>query len=69
MAVYPIPGTAAESALAFIHANPGCSKNAVTRHLGTSPVNSEGYLTKLEARGLIRWETDDRGYHAFWPSA
>lgn len=69
MTVYPIPGTAAESALAFIHANPGCSKNAVTTHLATSPVNCARYLTKLASRGLILIETDDRGYHSVYPVA
>ena len=69
MAVYPIPGTAAEAALAFIHANPGCSKNALTMHLATSPVNSARYLVKLASRGLVEVQTDSRGYHSIYPVA
>jgi hypothetical protein len=68
-AVYPYPGSQAERALHFIQANPGCSKNAVTTHLATSPVNSGRYIQKLATRGLIVPEVNARGHHVLWPAA
>ena len=65
--IYPYPDSQAERALLFIRANPGCSKNAVTLHLATSPVNSARYLQKLAKRGLVVMETDERGHHSLYP--
>ncbi len=66
---YPMPGTKAEQMLAFVAANPGASQNATFRASGPtdSPTSARKALRRLVSRGLIRIETDERGYHTLYP--
>lgn len=66
---YPLPNTHAEALLVFIRANPGASKAALCRGAALDVSDVSRILPKLVAHGLVRIETDQRGYHAVWPIA
>jgi hypothetical protein len=66
---YPIPGTRAEAALLHIRQNPGCSKRSVAAASSPNLADNARYIEKLQRHGLIRIETDNRGYHTLWPVA
>jgi ribosomal protein S27E len=67
MGHYPRPGTRGEKILEFIRLNPGCSRNAIIRHMGGGNSGSlESVLSALRRSGTIVREVDPQtGYHSY----
>jgi DNA-binding MarR family transcriptional regulator len=62
MDTYPRPHTTATRALAYIEANPGCTKRSLGRNLGINEGGLQRVLDQLTKHQLVTVETDEQGY-------